>query len=230
MRPTAVHDRRQWQRLHRRGDLLNPISAGGWEDGINGKSNANDKYTDDIVGWDFAENDNDPFDDGTANEGHGTHTAGIIGAVGNNGTGISGVDPEGQRDDRAHLQGQRRLGQRLDHRRRHPLLGRQRRQGLQQQLGRRQRVQRRRDLQGDQYAGTKGQLFVVAAGNDGGNLDSARFNDFPTEYNLDNIISVAATNSAGNMPYWSNYGTSTVDVAAPGSNILSTLPATATAR
>src|SRR5205814_478766 len=34
------------------GDLLNPISAGGWDDGINGKSNANDVYTDDIIGWD----------------------------------------------------------------------------------------------------------------------------------------------------------------------------------
>src|SRR5207237_4793247 len=72
-------------------DLLNPTSVGGWEDGVNGRSNANDVYTDDIVGWDFAENDNTPFDDGTANGGHGTHTAGIMGAVGNNGVGISGV-------------------------------------------------------------------------------------------------------------------------------------------
>src|SRR5205823_1247991 len=42
------------------GDLLEPTSLGGWEDGVNGRSNANDVYTDDIVGWDFAENDNKP--------------------------------------------------------------------------------------------------------------------------------------------------------------------------
>ena len=33
------------------GDLLHPLSAGGWEDGVNGRSNANDVYTDDIIGW-----------------------------------------------------------------------------------------------------------------------------------------------------------------------------------
>jgi subtilisin family serine protease len=44
-------------------------------------------YVDDVFGWDFANNDADPFDD----EGHGTHVAGTIGAVGNNGTGVVGV-------------------------------------------------------------------------------------------------------------------------------------------
>lgn len=40
------------------GDLLNPTSAGGWEDAVNGRGNANDRYVDDIIGWDFAEGDN----------------------------------------------------------------------------------------------------------------------------------------------------------------------------
>ncbi len=77
--------------VNRNGYIDGADLLGGWGDGINGKSNTNDKYVDDIVGWDFAEYDNKPFDDGTTNAGHGTHTAGIIGAMGNNGRGISGV-------------------------------------------------------------------------------------------------------------------------------------------
>jgi subtilisin family serine protease len=206
------------------GDLLNPTSAGGWEDGINGKSNANDKYTDDIVGWDFAENDNDPFDDGTANEGHGTHTAGIIGAVGNNSTGISGVIQKVSemlvrifKDDGTSASD--------------PTIA----AAIRYSADSGAKVSNNSwgggsGYNGDiiykaiQYAGTKGQLFVVAAGNDGWNLDSARFNDFPSEYNLANIIVVGATTASGNLAYWSNYGNTTVDVTAPGNNILSTLP------
>src|SRR4029453_13472785 len=67
--------------------LYKKDGAGGWEDGINGATFKGDThYVDDIVGWDFAGNDNDPFD----GDGHGTHTAGIIGAMGNNGKGVSG--------------------------------------------------------------------------------------------------------------------------------------------
>src|SRR6185295_17466032 len=53
----------------------------------NGVDDDNDGYIDDVRGWDFANNDNDPMDDA----GHGTHVAGIIGAVGNNGIGVTGV-------------------------------------------------------------------------------------------------------------------------------------------
>ena len=54
-------------------------------DGIDNDGNG---FVDDVYGWDFANNDADPFDD----EGHGTHVAGTIGAVGNNGTGVAGVN------------------------------------------------------------------------------------------------------------------------------------------
>jgi subtilisin family serine protease len=53
--------------------------------------------------------------------------------------------------------------------------------------------------------------------------------DFPAEYDLDNIIVVGAADVSGDLAYYSNYGSSKVDVIAPGSDVLSTLPATATA-
>ncbi len=204
------------------GDLLAPLSKGGWEDGVNGKSNANDKYTDDIIGWDFAENDNDPFDD-RGNDGHGTHTAGIIGAQGNNSIGISGVvqktsilpirifrdngDAPGDSTIAAAIRYGADNGAKVSNNSWGSNSGRD----------------------GDQlynaikYAGAKGQVFVAAAGNDSRNLDG-HGSDFPAEYSLDNIISVAATDSSGRLASYSDYGSTEVDIAAPGDNVLSTLP------
>ena len=66
-------------------------------------------------------------------------------------------------------------------------------------------------------------LFVAAAGNDDQNDDHDGF--YPASYKLPNILSVAADNSLGNqLMFFSNYGRRTVDIAAPGENIISTLP------
>ncbi len=66
-------------------------------------------------------------------------------------------------------------------------------------------------------------LFVAAAGNDHENDDHDGF--YPASYKLPNILSVAAVNSRGNhLMFFSNYGRRTVDIAAPGENIVSTLP------
>ena len=206
------------------GDLLASTSKGGWADGINGKSNANDVYTDDIVGWDFAENDNNPFDDGNANSGHGTHTAGIIGAQGNNGVGISGVVQKVSMmlvrifGDSGRSVSDSKIAE-----------------AIRYSADNGARVSNNSwggssGRNGDvlynaiKYAGDKGQVFVTAAGNDGGNLDSSFVNDYPAEYALDNIMVVAATTSSGGLAYYSNYGSTQVDVAAPGDQVLSTLP------
>lgn len=206
------------------GDLLNPTSVGGWEDGVNGKNNANDKYVDDIVGWDFAENDNDPFDDGSANSGHGTHTAGIIGATGNNSKGISGVV---QKVSMMILRIFTDAGQSVSDTKVAEAIRYSADSGAKAANASWGGTSGRN---GDaiytaiKYAGTKGQLFVTAAGNAGRNLDSAYYNDYPAEYDLDNIVVVAATTSSGSLASFSNYGSVKADIAAPGQNILSTVP------
>ena len=56
-----------------------------WENGVDNDGNGR---IDDLVGWDFVNNDNDPMD----GNGHGTHVAGTIGAIGNNALGVAGVN------------------------------------------------------------------------------------------------------------------------------------------
>lgn len=68
----------------------------------------------------------------------------------------------------------------------------------------------------------KGILFIAAAGNDGRNTDVAGF--YPAGYRLSNIISVAAIDSNKRLLASSNYGSHTVDIAAPGKDIYSSLP------
>ena len=64
------------------GDLLNDIR---WENGVDEDANG---YRDDLIGWDFVNNDNDPMDDNS----HGTHVAGTMGAMGDNSIGVAGVN------------------------------------------------------------------------------------------------------------------------------------------
>ncbi|MCX6753022.1 MAG: S8 family serine peptidase [Candidatus Nomurabacteria bacterium] len=68
---------------------------------------------------------------------------------------------------------------------------------------------------------TAGGIFVAAAGNDGTSNDTTHF--YPSDYDLSNIISVAATDQNDNLTSFSNFGATSVDVAAPGENILSTI-------
>ncbi|MGK7944330.1 MAG: S8 family serine peptidase, partial [Microcystaceae cyanobacterium] len=71
-------------------------------------------------------------------------------------------------------------------------------------------------------AGDAGQLFIAAAGNDGKDNDSD--DHYPSNYDLDNIISVASTDRYDHRSSFSNYGATSVDLGAPGSGILSTSP------
>src|SRR5438477_4362333 len=197
------------------GDLLAPVAKGGWDDGVDGDKNG---YVDDIIGWDFANNDNNPLD----HDGHGTHTAGVIGAMGDNGIGVSGVDWKVSImalkifDDKGNAASDAVIAKAIRYSANEG--ARVSNNSWGSSYGRNGDVL----YQAIDYARSKGDLFVTAAGNDGVNNDLSRFRSYPASYDLSNIISVAASDTSTNLAYFSNYGKTTVDLAAPGTNILST--------
>lgn len=171
-------------------------------------------FVDDTNGWDFFSNDNNPTDE----EGHGTHCAGTIGGVGNNVAGVTGVCWQ------VSIVGLRFLG---------PSGG-----STSDAI---EAVNYSRDLGVDltsnswggggfssllqtaiSSAGAGEQLFIAAAGNDGSNVDLSP--QYPAGYALNNIVSVASSTSSDTRSSFSNYGATTVDLAAPGSSIYSTVP------
>ncbi len=178
-------------------------------------------YVDDVHGWDALGNDGDPQDD----NGHGTHVAGTIGATGDNGLGVTGVnwrvsivaakflDAEGSGttvDAIECLDYLHRLKDRgVD------IIATNNSWGGVPELDRalRDAVQRSQN---------RGILFVAAAGNEGRNNDVRP--DYPANIDLPNVISVAATDRNDRLADFSNIGAANVDLAAPGVEILSTVP------
>ncbi len=171
----------------------------------------------DVLGYDFANLDNDPMDD----NGHGTHVSGSIGAVGNNALGVAGVnfnvsilpmkflDASGSGTNSNAILAidmARSFGAQI--------MSNSWGGGAFSQLM----------LEAIQRAQRQGILFVAAAGNDG--QDNGAYPHYPASYNLflDNVISVAATDSGDNLASFSNFGAKSVDIAAPGVDILSTWP------
>jgi len=191
------------------GDLLFSTAAGGWADG---RDNHNNGFVDDLIGWDFLDNDNDPMD----SNGHGTHVAGIIGATANNGVGVAGINWK------VSLMPVRRAvipfsalvyavdnGARVSN---HSYGATLEEFSLPLMEAGKEVVR---------YAQERGHLFVAAAGNDGVDIDQYPF-FFPAGYDLPNIISVAATDRADRLASFSNFGALFVDLGAPGHTAWST--------
>lgn len=169
-------------------------------------------YPNGIYGWNFVSNSPNVMDD----FGHGTHVAGIIGAVGNNGTGVAGVawnvqimalkmlDSTGSGSTANAVLA---MNYAVSHGAK--IINMSWNGGPYSQAF----------YDAIQNAGAQGVLVVCSAGNGGTNNDSTL--SYPASYNLPNMISVAATDASNNMASFTNFG-STVSLTAPGVNILST--------
>lgn len=199
-------------------DLADNIWVNPREIPNNGIDDDGNGYVDDVRGWDFYNNDNDPIDDWE----HGTHVAGIIGGVGNNGIGITGVAWNVKLLPIKFLNS---VGVGTAAGATSSILYAA---SLEDASG--NKVVKisnnswggRRALQiiEDAIAGSD-LLFVAAAGNAGRSKP-----EYPAGYDLDNIISVAATDDNDELWPYSNYSSRRdpwVDLGAPGDFILSTL-------
>jgi subtilisin family serine protease len=201
-------------------DLLGNIWSNTLEIAGNGLDDDENGYIDDLHGWDFYSNDNDPTD----GHSHGTHVAGTIGAVGNNSYGVSGVAWKSRIMTIRIFGSNGEFGTVSDviagvyyvitHRindvpvrvTNHSWGGDGRNQLLRDAL---------------EIAGGLGVLHIAAAGNSG-NLNNDIKPHYPSSFTLSNLVSVANTTESDGLHYVSHYGASSVDLGAPGSSILST--------
>jgi subtilisin family serine protease len=207
------------------GDLLRDTR---WENGVDEDVNG---YKDDLIGWDFANNDNDPKDD----NGHGTHVAGTIGATGGNGAGVAGIgwstsivalkfmnaSAYGYTSNsmRAldYFTNASKAGTAYDFVATNNSWG-----GAAYSTGQLDAIVR----------GAKAQILYVAAAGNGGSDAIGDSNDssayYPAGYSTkaaagyEAVISVAAITKTGDLAAFSNYGKVSVDLAAPGYQIYST--------
>ncbi|MGC9669557.1 S8 family serine peptidase [Planosporangium sp. 12N6] len=194
----------------------NEICGNGIDDDHNG-------YVDDCEGWDFVHNDNTVYDPADSND-HGTHVAGTIAAIPNNGQGTAGLAPGAtimsvkvsangsmwMSDVARGIRYAADNGAKVVNASLGTTPGAVPRSGV-------------RDLEDAiVYAGSKGVIVVAAAGNDATNTDTAP--QWPADLPLDNIVSVGASTAADQVAGFSNYGATSVDLFAPGHYIISTVP------
>ncbi len=190
----------------------------------NGVDDDGNGFVDDYYGWDFFYNDSDPLDE----NGHGTHTAGTIGAVGNNSLGVAGVNWNVRimaikiyhaRDNgttSAMLVNAYNYIRMMKNRGVNISVTNNSYGGCDEACGYDQATKDAIDALGD-----AGVLQIFAAGNSAQNADATPF--YPASYTSPTILSVAASDQNDNRASFSNFGATSVDIAAPGVGILSTV-------
>lgn len=196
-------------------DLKNNIWRNPGEVAGNGLDDDHNGYVDDIMGWNFVSDNAAPRTTNTSY--HGSHVAGIIGAA-TTGSGINGVAQKVKMMPLKFL-GEGGVGRSSD-----AILA------LQYAIDK--KVFAINNSWGSSnyskalddtiaQAEKAGILMIVSAGNNSKNNDTSNW--YPASYDESNVISVASTNSKQKLSGFSNYGSRTVHVAAPGENILSTI-------
>ncbi|HKS26379.1 MAG TPA: S8 family serine peptidase [Pyrinomonadaceae bacterium] len=183
------------------------------------------RYTDDQIGtvddahgFNAIDDTGDPMDD----NGHGTHCAGIIGAEGDNGTGIAGVNWKVEIMPLKFMNANG-SGTTKDAIKAINYVIERKRAGVNVRVinaswGSTAKSKALEDA--IREAGDEGILFIAASGNS--SADADRSPHYPSGYQLPNVISVAALNRNDELASFSNYGAKTVHIAAPGAEILST--------
>lgn len=193
----------------------------------NGIDDDGNGFIDDIYGYDFFFNDSNPIDE----NGHGTHTAGTIGAAGNNSIGVVGVNwnvkimaikiynGSGLGTTSAMLVNAYNYVRLMKERGVNIRVTNNSYGGCDEACGYDQATKDAIDA-----LGNAGILNVFAAGNAGLDIDTTPF--FPASYTSPSILSIAASTSTDTRPGFSNFGVASVDLAAPGVGIQSTVHTT----
>lgn len=197
-------------------DLSNNIWINNKEISGNGIDDDENGFIDDVNGWNFTENNNNVYNRDKANEeAHATHVSGIIAGIKDNQNGITGVAPKAKilplkvfnngvaytSDIINAIEYAEKMGVKI----------------VNCSWG---NIEYNNSLK--EAIEDSEMLFICAAGNSFEDID---FNPiYPASFELDNIISVASISQNGNLSSFSNFGEVSVDIAAPGEDILSTLP------
>lgn len=198
-------------------DLANNIWVNTGEIPGDGIDNDNNGYIDDYRGWDFCNNDNNPFDDNN----HGTHVAGTIAAAGYNGTGVIGVNYKAKIMPLKFLDSSG-SGYTSDAVEAILYAAEMGAKVMSNSWGGIGYSIAELDAINIAYANGNGALFVAAAGNSSADNDLSPF--YPASYDVPNVVSVAATDNKDAMASFSCYGFTSVDLGAPGVSIYSAKP------
>lgn len=184
----------------------------------NGRDDDRNGYVDDVNGFDFYAYDSTVYDPSDGDQ-HGTHVAGIIGAAGDNSVGISGVNHEVTimpvkflgPGGGGEYEGAEAIIYAVDNGADviNCSWGGPKSEVIEQAL---------------QYAAQHGVVVCVAAGNDSSDIDEYGEWAYPASSDATCVITVASTDHNDELSWFSNYGDETVEIAAPGEEVTSTLP------
>lgn len=205
-----------WQHPDLRGRMwVNPreIAGNGIDDDRNG-------LIDDVYGYDFGDNDGDPMDA----DGHGTHVAGIIAASHNNLIGITGINPHSRimaikiTDRNGKFISEEKIAKAIDYAVSMGATIANHSWGANKPKDAKVAVLEK----AIKKAGARGMLSIFAGANDTDNNDFDPF--WPANIASKSAITVASSTIKDTVSGFSNYGQTKVQIAAPGSDILSTYP------